>query len=404
MCRYIFHHYTGCGHISSFDFHSCVDVINLLRGLSQPGLNSPDLTCTNVKVEHDLCSTKIEAYCLQCEIDWQRLAQGTEGAVRSIPDYIQIEGLDNSDPIITTKMQWQFTESRKRDFNDAFVNLDLDGDHKSDSSNDNDSTVQPSTIANTSTLSSPELWHDFVDVPLNAHDHHAADEDKEDCGPSPAKKRNDSISEDYVVIGTDILTTQAERLTSAANEEEDSDEDDFYSLWLSDSDSDSVADDTEDTAGSLMRKLERFTFSTYRSTPRSPDLPCSPRTRPRPDPLPLYVGFPGQPPEKSPRTLRPSSRGNYLDARTELQSPVFEGFPGILPDEDELGLRSPGLVSFPRIVIEDVDEDEKGREKGKVEVGKSTGTVLGLRGASLASGSGCAAAVLKGLNIAMSRK
>ncbi|KAF7166257.1 hypothetical protein CNMCM5623_000014 [Aspergillus felis] len=397
MCRYAFHHYTGCGHIANFDFHSCVDIINLLRGLSQLDSNSPELSCTNIKVRHDLCSTNIAAYCLQCELDWRRLTQGTEGALLSIPDYISIEGTNGPDPIITTKMQWQVTKSRKRDFNDAFLNLDLDGNHKSDSSND--STVQPSTIANTSILSSPELWHEFVDVPLNVHGHHTADEDKEDYGPGPAKKRNDSISEDYVVIGTDILTTQAERLTSVANDEEDS-EDDFYSLWLSDSDD----GETEDTTGSLMRQLKRFTFRTYRSTPRTPDLPCSPRTLPRPELLPLYVGFPGQPPERSPRTRRPSSRGNYLDARTELQSPVFEGFPGILPDEEELGLRSPGLVSFPRIVIEDVDEEEKGKEKEEVEVGKPTGTVLGLRGASLASASGCAAAVLTGLNIAMQRE
>jgi hypothetical protein len=396
MCRYIFHHYTSCGHIANFDFHSCVEVINLLRGLSQP----PDLTCTNVKVEHDLCSTKLEVYCLQCEIDFQRLTQGTEGAVHDIPDYISIEGIDNPEPVITTKMQWQAPRSRKRDFNEAFLDLDLDGDHKSDSSNAG--TVQPSTIVNASTLSSPELWQDFVDVPLNASDHDVAD----DCGPNPTKKRNDSISEDYVVIGTDILTTQAERLTSAANEE-DSYSDDFYSLWLSDSDSDSEDGDKEYDTKSIIRQLERFTFPTYRSTPRSPDLPpISPRTRPRPDPLPLYVGFPGQPPERSPRTLRPSSRGNHLDARTELQSPVFDGFPGILPDEDELGLRSPGLVSFPRIVIEDVDEEEKEKDKEEVETGKSTGTVLGLRGASasLASGSGCAAAVLRGLKIAMQRK
>ncbi|GIJ85955.1 hypothetical protein Asppvi_004826 [Aspergillus pseudoviridinutans] len=400
MCRYVFHHYTGCGHIASFDFHSCVDVINLLRGLSQPDSNSPEVSCTNIKVEHDLCSTKIEAYCLQCEIDWQRLAQGTEGAVHNIPDYISIEGINNPDPIITTKMQWQAPRSGKRDFNDAFLDLDLDGGHKSDSSND--STVQPSTIANTSTLSSPELWHEFVDVPLNVHDHHAADEDKEECGPGPAKKRNDSISEDYVVIGTDIVTTQAERLTSVANDEVS--EDDFYILWLSDSESDSDDGETEGTSRSLMRQLGRFTFRTYRSTSRTPNPPCSPRTRPRPDVLPLYVGFPGQQPERSPRTLRHLSRGNYLDARTELQSPVFDGFPGILPDEEELGLRSPGLVIFPRIVIEDVDEEGKGKEKEKVEVGKSTGTVLGLRGASLASGSGCAAAALKGLNIAMPRE
>jgi hypothetical protein len=402
MCRYIFHHYTRCGHISSFDFHSCVEVINLLRGLSHPGSNSPELTCTNIKVEHDLCSTKIEAYCLHCEIDWQCLTQGTEGTVRSIPDYISIEGCDSPDPIITTKMQWQVTKSRKRDFHDAFLNLDLDGDHKSDSSNG--STVQPTAIANASTLSSPELWHDFVDVPLNAHDHYVADQGKEDYGTGPAKKRNDSISEGYVVIGTDILTTQAERLTSTVNDEESSDEDDFYSLWLSDSDSDSDDCETDGTNRSLMRQLERFTFPTYCSTPRSPELPCSPRTRPRPGHLPLYVGFPGQPPERSPRTRRPSSRGNYLDARTELQSPAFEGFPGILPDEEELGVRSPGRASFPRIVIEGADEEEKGKEKERVEVGKSTGTVLGLRGASLASGPGCAVAVLKGSNIAMSRE
>ncbi|PKX97300.1 uncharacterized protein P174DRAFT_428756 [Aspergillus novofumigatus IBT 16806] len=404
MCRYIFHHYTRCGHIANFDFHSCVDVINLLRGLSQPGSDLTELACTNVKVEHNLCSTKIEVYCLQCEIDFQRLTQGTEAAVQSIPDYISIEGLDNSGPIITTKMQWQVTKSRKRDFTEAFLDLDLDGDPKSDSSNC--TTVRSDTIANASTLSSPELWHDSVDVPLDAHDNDAANADKDDCGPNPAKKRNDSISEDYVVIGTDILTTQAERLTSAANGEEESDEDDFCSLWLSDFDSDSGDGDTGDATGSIKRQLERFTFPTYRSTPRSPDLPCSPHTRPRPDPLPLYVGFPGQPPERSPRTLRPSSRGNYLDARTELQSPVFDGFPGILPDEEELGLQSPGLVSFPRIVIEDVDEEEKEKEneKEKVDVGKSTGTVLGPRGASLASGSGCAAAVLRGWNIAMSRK
>jgi hypothetical protein len=300
-------------------------------------------------------------------------------------------------------MQWQVPRSRKRDFNVAFLDLDLDGDHNSDSSNE--STAQPSTIVNASPLSSPELWQDFVDVPLNAQDHDAADQDKNDCGPNPAKRRNDSISEDYVVIGTDILTTQAERLINAAKDEEGSDEDDFYSLWLSDSDSDSGDGDIEDDTKSIIRQLERFTFPTYRSTPRSPDLPpISPRTRPRPDPLPLYVGFPGQPPERSPRTLRPSSRGNHLDARTELQSPVFDGFPGILPDEDELGLRSPGLVSFPRIVIDDVDEEEKEKDKEEVETGKSTGTVLGLRGASLASGSGCAAAVLRGLKIAMQRK
>lgn len=83
---------------------------------------------------------------------------------------------------------------------------------------------------------------------------------------------------------------------------------------------------------------------------------------------------------------------------------LIDGFPGIFPDEDELGLRSPGLVSFPRFVVEDVDEEEKGKEKEKVEAGKSTGTVQGLRGARFASGSGRAAAVLKGSNVALPRR
>ncbi|RHZ63599.1 uncharacterized protein CDV56_107188 [Aspergillus thermomutatus] len=395
MCRYTFHHYTLCGHISSFAIHSCVEFLNLLRKSPQTGSNPAELSCTNIKVEHDLCSTKGEAYCLQCELDWpdQLLTRGTEETFPSVPYYVLIEGLDSSDPIITTKMQWHTNKSRKREFNDAFLDLDF-GEPKSESSDA--STIKSSPNGNASTIISSELWHEFVDVPLNAHDDAAADEDDDDRGPSPAKKRNDSISEDYVVIGTDMLNTQAERLTSPAN---DTDDEDFYSLWVSDSDS--VYDDTEDQTGSIMRQLESFTFPTYRPTPRTPDLsPCSPRTRPHPEPLPLYVGFPGQPPERSPRTRRPSSRGNYLDARTELQSPVFDGFPGIFPDEDELGLRSPGLVSFPRIVIEEVDEEEK----EKTEAGKSTGTVLGLRGASLASGSGCAAAVLKGLNIVMPRE
>ncbi|RHZ57062.1 hypothetical protein CDV55_104210 [Aspergillus turcosus] len=418
MCRYIYHHY-HCGHICSSTIQTCVEFLNLLRRSSQPGSNYPELSCNNIKVEHDLCSTKLEVECLQCELDWpeQISANGTKKTARSTPDYVPIEGLASEDPIITAKMQWQWqwptNKSRKREFNDAFLELDLDGDHKSDSSNEG--TAKHSTIANASP-SSTELFDDFIDVPLHAHDHDTADEveDEEDCGPGAAKKRNDSISEDYVVIGTDIPNTQAERVTRQANDEDE----DFYSLWLSDSDWDCA--DTEDTTGPIMRfgdtedqtssirrQLERFTFTcpVPRSTPRSPDSPpCSPRTRPRPRPerLPLYVGFPGQPPEMSPRTRRPLSRGNYLDARTELQSPVFDGFPGIFPDEDELGLRSPGLVSFPRFVIEDVDEKKKGKDKA--EAGKSTGTVQGLRGARLAAGSGLAAAVLKGLNLAMPRE
>lgn len=346
MCRYTFHHYTRCGHICSFAIQTCVEFLNLLRRESQPGSNYPELSCNNIKVEHDLFSTKLEVDCLQCELAWpeQVSESGTKKSLRSTPDYVPIEGLASEDPIITAKMQWQWptNKSRKREFNDAFLELDLDGDHKSDSSNE--STVKHSTIANASP-SSTELFDEFIDVPLNAHDRDATDKDEEeedDGGPSPAKKRNDSISEDYVVIGTDIPNTQAERVTRQANndEDEDDDEDDFYSLWLSDSNSDcrDAEDttgpimrfgDTEDHTSSIRRQLERFTFSfpIPRSSPRPPDSPpCSPRTRPRPRPerLPLYVGFPGQPPERSPRTRRPTSRGNYVDARTELQSPVFD--------------------------------------------------------------------------------
>ncbi|KAF7155522.1 hypothetical protein CNMCM6106_004668 [Aspergillus hiratsukae] len=415
MCRYTFHHYTRCGHICGFAIQSCVEFVNLLRRSSQPGSNYPELSCTNIKVDHELFSTTLEVHCLQCELDWpeQVSANGTEETVHSIPHYMPIEGLESADPIITSKMQWQWptNKSRKREFDDAFLELDLDGDRKSDSSDG--STIQASTIVNVSP-SSTEEFGEFIDVPLNTHVHEAADEDEdeyeneEDCGPNPAKRRNYSISEDYMVIDTDIPNNQAERVTSRAKGEEDSDEDedDFFSLWLSDSDSDSGDADTtgpimrfgntEDDTASIRRQLESFTFNfpAPRSTPRTPDSPpCSPRTRPRPRPerLPLYVGFPGQPPEKSPRTRRPSSRGNYVDARTELQSPVFDGFPGILPDEDELALRSPGLVSFPRFV--------EGKEK--VEAGKSTGSVLGLCGARLAFCSG-RAAVLKGLNMAKS--
>lgn len=347
MCRYIFHHYPSCGHIANFDFRSCVEVINLLRGLSQPGSCSPELICPNAKVEHDLCSAQLEVYCLQCEFDFQ--AEGAVQAISDSPDYMPIEGIDNPGPVITTKMQWQALRPRKRDFNEAFaafLDLDLDGAHKTDSNNG--TAVEPSTIANASVTSSSELWHDFVDVPLNADDQNAVEPDKEDCGPGPAKKRNPSISEDYVVIGADILTTQAERHASGAGDE--GDEDDFYTLWLSDSASDSGDGALEDDTRSIIRELEKFTFPTHRSTPRTPDVPMSPRTRPRPDPLPLYVGLPGQPPERSPRTLRPSSRGGYLDARTELQSPISDGFPRVLPDDEEVGLRSPGLVSLPRIV------------------------------------------------------
>jgi hypothetical protein len=413
MCRYTFHHYTRCGHICSFDIQSCVELLNLLRRSSQPGSDYPELSCTNIKVEHGLFSTEEEVYCLQCDLDWpeQVSENGTRERVRTISDWVPIEGLDSADPIITAKMQWLVPRSRKREFDDAFLDLDLHGDRRSDSSDG--STIQPSSIANVSPTSD-ELFGGFIDVPLNRHDHDAADEDEEedDGGPSQAKRRNYSISEDYMVIDTDIPNNQAERITRGAKEEDsDEGEDDFFSLWLSDSESDSgEAEDTtgpimrfgntEDDTESISRQLERFTFTcpVPRSTHRPPDSPpCSPRTRtrprPRPERLPLYVGFPGQPPEKSPLTRRPSSRGNYVDARTELQSPVFDGFPGIFPAEDEVGyLRSPGLVSFPRFV--------EGKEK--VEAGKSTGMVLGLRAARFATGS--AAALFKGLNVAMSRK
>lgn len=188
MCRYIFHHYPSCGHIANFDFRSCVEVINLLRGLSQPGSNSPELICPNAKVEHDLCSAQLEVYCLQCEFDFQ--AEGAVQAISDSPDYMPIEGIDNPGPVITTKMQWQALRPRKRDFNEAFaafLDLDLDGAHKTDSNNG--TAVEPSTIANASVTSSSELWHDFVDVPLNADDQNAVEPDEEDCGPGPAKKR-----------------------------------------------------------------------------------------------------------------------------------------------------------------------------------------------------------------------
>ncbi|KAJ6119895.1 hypothetical protein N7523_004175 [Penicillium sp. IBT 18751x] len=66
MCKYIYHHFPTCGHISNWTIVSCLDLTHQLRTLGQ----CQGLTCDRVDVKHDFNEKASESSCAQCDIEW----------------------------------------------------------------------------------------------------------------------------------------------------------------------------------------------------------------------------------------------------------------------------------------------------------------------------------------------
>lgn len=66
MCKYTYHHFPLCGHISNWTVVSCLDFTHQIRAVGQ----RQGLACDRVEIKHDLNQKASETSCAQCDIDW----------------------------------------------------------------------------------------------------------------------------------------------------------------------------------------------------------------------------------------------------------------------------------------------------------------------------------------------
>ncbi|PTU24649.1 hypothetical protein P175DRAFT_0520543 [Aspergillus ochraceoroseus IBT 24754] len=103
MCKYIYHHYPTCGHISSFTLDACIEVTNCLRSGTPPSGH-------DVRSTHDLLSATHIPYCIQCEAEWvhnltpRSNSHSSESGIFDPLPYISLEGLEATEPIITAEV------------------------------------------------------------------------------------------------------------------------------------------------------------------------------------------------------------------------------------------------------------------------------------------------------------
>ncbi|KAJ5310111.1 uncharacterized protein N7443_002572 [Penicillium atrosanguineum] len=66
MCKYTYHHFPICGHISNWTVVSCLDLTHQVRTLGQ----RQGLTCDRVEVKHKFNRKASGTPCVQCDREW----------------------------------------------------------------------------------------------------------------------------------------------------------------------------------------------------------------------------------------------------------------------------------------------------------------------------------------------
>ncbi|KAJ5218602.1 uncharacterized protein N7498_000701 [Penicillium cinerascens] len=108
MCKYTYHHYPFCGHISNWTVVSCLEFTSELRALAFTG---QVLSCDRTKIKHIINQTAKQDLCAQCDIEWCEAMTSNDMDALLDNKYRVIEGLDAARPVL------EFSVRMNRDTN-----------------------------------------------------------------------------------------------------------------------------------------------------------------------------------------------------------------------------------------------------------------------------------------------
>ncbi|EAW12898.1 zinc-binding alcohol dehydrogenase family protein [Aspergillus clavatus NRRL 1] len=325
MCKYTYHHYPNCGHIGSFTIDSCVYFLNALRTDTWAGADPK--SCTNVREHHDLLNTTNAVYCGQCERDWNQrlLKDGIEAILHGPrPSHSPIEGLGLPSPILTTQMAMHLSQGPA--FDHTFLNLDSDKESTASAASTPKPRfptlhIPPPPSLPAARANPQGLCRDGMNL---------------DTPHGETSAAHGSEINDYELVDTDMVAPQMISPLIKFEDDENDDDDDFESVAASDSD----CADTEDRAAFVMRQLDKLLLPSFRANTAQKDEQDVAR-------------------ESSRASLR-----RTCPARTALLTPMYDTFPGFVPDRDDGG------------DDDDDDEDEEELEDAKDEDYWNDRTVL----------------------------
>jgi len=96
MCKYTYHHYPLCGHISNWTVTSCVEFTSQLRALAMTG---QILSCEDTEIRHNINQKANQDLCVQCDIEWCEAVTNNDLAFLQ-RRYHAIEGLETDRPVL----------------------------------------------------------------------------------------------------------------------------------------------------------------------------------------------------------------------------------------------------------------------------------------------------------------
>lgn len=97
MCKYTYHHYPLCGHISNWTVTSCLEFTHRIRALSFTG---QVLSCDKTKIKHNINQKAKQDLCAQCDLDWCEAVTTDSMDALLEKKYRTIEGLDAENPVL----------------------------------------------------------------------------------------------------------------------------------------------------------------------------------------------------------------------------------------------------------------------------------------------------------------
>lgn len=134
MCKYTYHHYPLCGHISNWTVVSCLEFTSELRALAFTG---QVLTCDKTKVKHIINQKAKQDLCAQCDIEWCEAMTSNDMDALLGKKYRVIEGLDAARPVLEFAVRMNVhTNSDKAESSSPSVDTIIGTSEQSDVSTD----------------------------------------------------------------------------------------------------------------------------------------------------------------------------------------------------------------------------------------------------------------------------
>lgn len=134
MCKYTYHHYPLCGHISNWTVVSCLEFTSELRALTFAG---QVLICDKTKIKHVINPKAKQDLCAQCDIEWCEAMASNDTDALLDKRYRIIEGLDAASPVLEFAVRMNAdTNSGKAESSSPSVDTIIGTGEQSDVSTD----------------------------------------------------------------------------------------------------------------------------------------------------------------------------------------------------------------------------------------------------------------------------